>query len=322
MVRYIIKRILWMIPILLGVGILIFTLMYFVPGDPAVMILGSEATEEQYAAMRTQLGIDKPYIVQLGSFLYNAFLRFDFGTSYQLNAPVVNELLARIPRTAAIGLAMIVVSFGISIPLGISAAVHQGKWQDRFLMVVALVGVSLPDFWFGLMFVQLFSVKLGWLPAVGTGGIKYYILPVLAGSIGSIAGLARQTRSSMLEVIRSDYITTARSKGISQRKVIMKHALPNALVPVITLLGSRFGTVIAGTVIIEPLFSIPGVGLFMVNGLNNRDYPVVRSSVLILAAFAAVVQLLTDLAYAFIDPRISAQFAGSKKRKRKKTDES
>ncbi len=189
-------------------------------------------------------------------------------------------------------------------------------------MVVALVGVSLPDFWFGLMFVQLFSVKLGWLPAVGTGGIKYYILPVLAGSIGSIAGLARQTRSSMLEVIRSDYITTARSKGISQRKVIMKHALPNALVPVITLLGSRFGTVIAGTVIIETLFSIPGVGLFMVNGLNNRDYPVVRSSVLILAAFAAVVQLLTDLAYAFIDPRISAQFAGSKKRKRKKTDES
>lgn len=316
MVKYIIKRILWMIPILLGVAILIFTLMYFIPGDPAVMILGTEATEAEYYAMNERLGLNDPYIVQLGKYLYNIFLRGDFGVSYMRNAPVVDELISRIPRTAAIGLSCIVISFGISIPLGISAAVHQGKWQDKFLMIVALVGVSLPDFWFGLMFVLLFSVKLGWLPSVGIGGIEYYVLPCLAGSIGSIAGLARQTRSSMLEVIRSDFVVTARSKGVSERKVILGHALPNALIPIITLLGSRFGMVIAGTVIIETLFSIPGVGLYMVNAVNNRDYPVVRGCVIILAAFAALAQLLTDLAYAFVDPRIGAQFAGKKKRKK------
>lgn len=316
MVKYIIKRILWMIPILLGVAVLIFTLMYFIPGDPAVMILGTDATEAEYYAMNERLGLNDPYIIQLGRYLYNVFLRGDFGVSYMRNTPVVDELITRIPRTATLGLACIILSFGISVPLGISAAVHQGKWQDKFLMLIALVGVSLPDFWFGLMFVLLFSVKLGWLPSVGIGGIEYYVLPCLAGSVGSIAGLARQTRSSMLEVIRSDFVVTARSKGISERKVILGHALPNALIPIVTLLGSRFGMIIAGTVIIETLFSIPGVGLYMVNAVNNRDYPVVRGCVIILAAFAAVAQLLTDLAYAFIDPRIGAQFAGNKKRKK------
>lgn len=320
MSKFIVRRLLWLIPTLLGVAILIFTLMYVVPGDPAVMILGSQATEADYAAMRERLGLNDPYWVQLGNYLYNVFLKGDFGTSYTLNAPVVNELIKRIPRTAAIGFSCIIISFVISIPLGVSAAVHQGKWQDRFLMVVSLVGVSLPDFWFGLMFVLLFAVKLNLLPSVGVGGIEYYILPCITGSIGSIAGLARQTRSSMLEVIRSDYIVTARSKGISNTRVIWGHALPNALIPIITLLGSRFGTIIAGTVIIETLFSVPGVGLYMVNALNNRDYPVVRGCVIILAAFAALAQLLTDLAYAYVDPRIRAQFAGKAKRKRADED--
>lgn len=315
MLRYILKRLLWMIPTLLGVAILIFTMMYTVPGDPAVLILGSNATEEDYNEIRENLGLNDPYLVQLGRYLYQVFLKGDFGVSYRLNQPVLTELAKRIPRTAAISATCMLISFSISIPLGISAAVHQGSWQDRFLMVVALVGVSLPDFWFGMMFVLLFSVRLKLLPAVGTGGIEYYILPCLAGSIGSIAGLARQTRSSMLEVIRSDYIVTARAKGISRRKVIWGHALPNALIPIITLLGSRFGMIIAGTVIIETLFSIPGVGLYMISAVNNRDYPVVRGCVIILAAFAAVAQLLTDLAYAVVDPRIGAQFAGKRKRK-------
>ena len=316
MARYILKRILWMIPILIGVAILIFTLMYFTPGDPVEMMLGSEASEEDIMAMRDRLGLNDSYPVQLGRYLYNVFLRGDFGVSYTRNTPVITEMLSRIPRTAILGLLCMLVSFGISVPLGISAAVHQGKWQDNLLMFIALIGVSLPDFWFGLMFVLLFSLKLGWLPPSGIGGPIFYILPTLAGSIGSIAGLARQTRSSMLEVIRSDFVVTARSKGISERKVIWGHALPNALIPIVTLLGSRFGTIIAGTVIIETLFSIPGVGLYMVNAVSVRDYPVVRGCVIVLAVFAALAQLLTDLAYAFIDPRIGAQFAGKKKRKK------
>ena len=314
MARYIGKRLLWMIPVIIGVAILIFSLMYYAPGNPAKIILGSEATEQQLAEKTAQMGLDQPYLVQLGNYLYNVFLKFDFGNSYITNASVAGELMTRMPRTAIISVVSILITALVGIPLGISAATHAGKWQDSASMLVALAGVSMPDFWVGMMLVLVFSLRLGWLPSTGIGGWQYYVLPIICSAVSSIANLARQTRSSMLEVIRSDYVVTARSKGLSERKVIWGHALPNALIPVVTILGSRFAHCLGGSAIIETLFSIPGCGLYVLTGVNNRDYPVVQGCVIILAAIAALGMLLVDLLYAFIDPRIKAQYQGKGKR--------
>ena len=222
--------------------------------------------------------------------------------------------MTRMPRTAIISVVSILITALVGIPLGISAATHAGKWQDSASMLVALAGVSMPDFWVGMMLVLVFSLRLGWLPSTGIGGWQYYVLPIICSAVSSIANLARQTRSSMLEVIRSDYVVTARSKGLSERKVIWGHALPNALIPVVTILGSRFAHCLGGSAIIETLFSIPGCGLYVLTGVNNRDYPVVQGCVIILAAIAALGMLLVDLLYAFIDPRIKAQYQGKGKR--------
>lgn len=310
MAKYIVKRLLWIIPVIIGVAILIFSLMYFVPGDPAKIILGTDATEQQLADKRAQLGIDQPYLVQLGRYLYHVFLKFDFGKSYITTASVTGELLHRIPRTAIISISAILITAIIGIPLGISAATHAGKWQDSLSMLVALAGVSMPDFWIGMLLVLAFSLRLGWLPATGIGGPQFYVLPIICAAVNSIANVARQTRSSMLEVIRSDFIVTARSKGLSERKVIWGHALPNALIPVVTILGGRFANALGGSAIIETLFTIPGCGLYVLSGVNNRDYPVVQGCVIILAVVAALGMLLVDILYAFIDPRIKAQYQG------------
>jgi len=203
----------------------------------------------------------------------------------------------------------------IGIPLGVLAAVKQNSWIDRSAMFSALFGISMPNFWIGLMLVLFFSVRLGWLPPFGIGGPKYYILPCLALGLVGIATQARQTRSSMLEVIRSDYITTARAKGMSESRVIFRHALPNALLPVITVIGNGMGMLLAGSVVIESVFAIPGVGMYLVGGINSRDYAIVQSSVIFLAISFALIMLLVDLMYAFIDPRIKARFA-SRRRKR------
>lgn len=315
MLRYITKRILTLIPVLLCVAIIVFTLLYFCPGDPAVTILGATATDAQIEAKREYLGLNDPYIVQLGRFLSDTFFHFDFGTSYIYNVPVTTELLHRFPYTLVLAVTGLLTTLLVGIPLGVNAAVHQGKWQDSLSMVIALIGVSMPGFWVGLMLVLLFAVKLGWLPPQGIGGIQYYILPCLANSLGTIAGMARQTRSSMLEVIRSDYISTARAKGLSYRKVIYGHALPNALIPVITLAGVHLAASLGGSVIMENVFSIPGVGSYLVTAVGQRDYPVVCGCVLILAATFSVMMLLTDLVYAFVDPRIKAQYASGKRRK-------
>lgn len=314
MAKYIGKRLLWMIPVIVGVAILIFSLMYFVPGDPAKIILGNEATELQLAEKREQLGLEKPYLIQLGNYLVDVFIKFDFGESYITTASVTAELMKRMPRTAVISICSILLTALIGIPLGISAATHAGKWQDSMSMLVALVGVSMPDFWVGMLLVLAFSLRLGWLPSTGIGGPQFYILPIICATVNMIAGLARQTRSSMLEVIRSDFIVTARSKGLSERKVIWTHALPNALIPVVTILGSRFAHCLGGSAIIETLFSIPGCGLYVLTGVNNRDYPVVQGCVIILAIVAALGMLLVDLLYAFIDPRIKAQYQGRGKK--------
>lgn len=305
---YILKRLLWMIPIILGVTILIFTIMYFVPGDPTSTILGASATPAELAAKREELGLNDPYITRLLNYLKDVFLHFDFGKSYLTSRSISLELLSRFPRTILMCAACIGIAMLIGIPLGVNAAVHHGGAWDTASMVLALIGVSMPVFWVAMLLVLVFSLYLGWLPSVGYTSIQHYILPCIANSFSSLAMQARQTRSSMLEVIRSDYITTARAKGLSERRVVFGHALPNALIPVLTIAGSNFGKMLGGTVVIETIFSIPGIGSYMISGVTGRDYPVVQGSVIFLAIMFGLIMLLVDLLYAAVDPRIKSQY--------------
>jgi len=315
--KYIANRFLWMIFVLVGTAIVIFTIMFFVPGDITQTLLGFDATEAEREVLRVSLGLDKPYIVQLMRYLYNSFIKLDFGTSYVYNVPVMRELLARIPRTLMLGTACILVNALIGIPLGMVAALNQNKWQDTLCMVLSLLFVSIPQFWLALQLVDIFAIRLNWLPAFGIGGIKYYILPVIAASMAGVASNARQTRSSMLEVVRADFIVTARAKGLKENQVVKKHMLPNALIPVVTGLGVGLGKSIAGSVVVETIFTIPGVGMYLMTGINSKDYPVVQGSVIVLAFFSAIVMLLVDIIYAMIDPRIKAQYAGRTRGMRK-----
>ena len=307
MARYIVKRLLWMIPIIIGIVILIFTILHLVPGDPAQMILGVTATPEQIDALHEQLGLDQPFLVQLADYMSGLFFHLDLGESYVTRIPIAAEIFSRLPRTIGLGVVSIAISFVFGVLLGILAGTHQNRWQDSLSMVIALIGVSMPAFWLALMLVLLFSVQLGWLPASGMGGIEYYILPAIANSVGGIAGIARQTRSSILETIRSDYITTARSKGLKENEVVMKHILPNALIPIITVAGQSFAAVFGGSVIIETVFSIDGIGLYMMNGITSRDYPVIMGVCLLSAVVVLVANLVTDILYALVDPTIQLQ---------------
>ncbi len=318
MARYVLKRLLWMIPIALGVAVLVFTLMCFCPGDPAEIILGSTATQENLAAKREELGLNDPYIIRLGTFLSDTFIHFDLGESWITGASVKEAIAERLPRTLLLSIIQLIISFGIGIPLGVMAAVNQNKWQDNLCMALALIGISIPNFWLALLLVILFSVKLNLLPAMGIGGIEYYILPALAGCTNGIAAGARQTRSSMLDVIRSDYITTARAKGVPEWQVIVKHGLKNGLIPIITVMGTHFGKMLGGTMVIETIFAIPGMGQYIINGVNNRDYQVVQVGSIFLAIAFSFCMLAVDLLYAAVDPRIRARYAKGGKRRAKK----
>lgn len=317
MIKYIGKRVLWMIPITVGITILIFSIMHFVPGDPAQMILGSSATEEALDAKRTALGLNDPFLVQLGNYMSDFFFHFDLGESYITNSSIAKELFMRIPRTLSFAVGSMVISLVAGVFLGVMAAIHQNKWQDTLCMALALVGVSMPSFWLALVLVLIFAVKLGWLPASGIGSIECYILPILATSLAGIAGIARQTRSSMLEVIRADYITTARAKGLKESKVIYRHALSNALIPVITVAGTQFAGILGGSLVTEIVFGIPGVGSYMMTAINNRDYPVVQACVIMLGLSFSICMLLVDILYGFVDPRIMAQYSGGAKKRKK-----
>lgn len=322
MLRYVLRRILLLIPVVIGVTILIFTLMYLVPGDPAIAILGTSAEPWEYEELREKMGFNDPYIVRLYDYIVQVYVHFDLGNSYLTGVSITTELMGRLPRTLILGFSGLLVTVVIGIPLGINAAVHQGTVGDWLPLSVALIGVSMPGFWLALMLVLAFSVKLGWLPAYGMGGIQYWILPILSGSFHGVANMARQTRSSMLEVISSDYIVMARAKGLPERQVIYKHALPNALIPLITLMGGTLAGMFGGGMLTETIFSIPGVGYYMVKSVNNRDYPAVQGSVLLLSIVFSVMMLLTDLVMAAVDPRIKAQFANraAKKVKEEKSN--
>ena len=315
MSRYIIKRLLWMIPVMLGIAILIFSIMYICPGDPAQAMLGAGATQVEIEAKRAELGLNDPYIIRLGNYLKQVFLHFDLGTSYMYGTPVLSGLLSRMRYTLVIALICMLLQVFVGTPLGLMAATHRNGVADRICMFIALLGVSIPAFWLALMLVVVFAVNLGWLPTYGVGGIEYFILPCVANCFAGIATQARQTRSSMLEVIRSDYITTAKAKGLSKRDVLLRHALPNALIPIITIVGNGMGMMLGGTVIIENVFSIPGVGSYMTSAINQRDYPIVMGGVLVLGLIFSLIMLLVDIVYAYVDPRIKAQYESKRRRK-------
>jgi peptide/nickel transport system permease protein len=306
--KFIIKRLLWIIPVIIAVSIFVFTIMYFTPGDPAMIILGTNATEEMYEAKRTELGIDKPYIVQLGIFLKDVFLKGDLSNSFKTDQEVSKQVIMRLPYTLKLALGSVLLSMLIGIPLGVYAATHQATWKDNLSMFGALFCLSMPDFWFALLLVMLFSLNLGWLPSIGADGFIYYILPCFAIALGGAAHIARQTRSSMLEVIRQDYIVTARSKGQKERTVIYRHALKNALIPIITVAGMQTAKMFGGALVAEVIFSIPGVGSYMLTAINNRDYPAVRGGVLIIAVCFCLIMLIVDIIYAVVDPRIREQY--------------
>jgi peptide/nickel transport system permease protein len=320
MLRYIGKRLLMMIPIILGISLIVLILIDLTPGDPARQVLGFSATEEQLDEFREVNGLSDPFPVRYFNFLYNA-VQGDLGTSYVNHRTVWSELAARFPYTLFLTVASMVASLVVGIPLGIFAATHQYSWKDNAAIFISLFCVSMPSFWFSLILVQFFSVKLGWLPGTGIETWKGWILPAVSLALGYTATIARQTRSDMLEVIRQDFIVTARAKGQTERKVLFRHALKNALIPVITIAGTMFGASLSGALIAEVIFSIPGVGQYTLSALQNRDYPVIQGCVLFLSVIFSVVILLIDVIFAFIDPRIRSQFAKRRSKKIKVTRE-
>lgn len=316
MVRYAIKRILTLIPVILGVTVLVFTIMNMVPGDPVLAVLGADADPNLVEAKREEWGLNRPFLERLIDYICDVFLRLDFGISYSSELPIWDELKWRLPNSLILSVVSLIITIGIGVPLGIHSALNAGKPSDWISMAIALLGVSMPGFWLALMLVVLFAVKLGWLPAFGMGGIKYWILPIMSSAFSGVAGMARQTRSSMLEVLGQDYIVMAKAKGMPMRNVIFEHALPNALIPVITVIGNIFGGALGGGMLLETIFSIPGVGYYVVKGINSRDYPVVMGCVLVLSVFFGIVMVITDIVMAAVDPRVKARFVTKSKRRK------
>lgn len=312
--KFIFKRILMMIPVMLGVTFVVFSMMYFTPGDPARLILGDTATEQEVEELRSEMGLNDPFFVQYVNYIKKAVVEGDLGTSYVTRRPVTTEIMARFPTTMLLAVLSVLVSVAIGIPIGILSATKQYSILDNLAMVLALLGVSMPNFWQGMVFIIVFSLKLGWLPASGFYGPIYWILPAITIGTGTAATVTRMTRSSMLEVIRQDYIRTARSKGQSENIIIMKHALKNALIPIITVVGLQFGRGLGGAILTESIFSIPGLGKLMVDSIKARNYPVVQGGVLFIAVMFSLINLLVDILYAYADPRIKSQYSRKSKK--------
>jgi len=296
-----------MVPVILGVMFIIFTLTYITEGDPATTLLGPQAPAESIEALREELGLNAPFLVQFFRYLTNAF-RLDFGTSFATGRPVFEELISRFPTTMQLTAMSIVIAILIGVPLGILSATKQYSIFDSTATVIGLLGISIPNFWLSMMLILLFGVNLGWLPTSGFDTPLHWILPSFSIGISSAAIIMRMTRSSMLEVVRQDYIRTARAKGQKESTIIFHHALKNALIPVITIVGLEFGILLGGAILTENIFSIAGVGRFMVEAISRRDYPVIQGGVLLIALAFSVINLLVDILYAYIDPRIRSQY--------------
>ncbi len=306
-----------MIPTMLLVIVLVFTINYFSSGDPTVAILGEGASQEQIDACREELGLNDPYFVQLGRYIVNIVTKFDFGTSYKNGKPVIKEVLERFPTTLLLTITSMTIALVVGILLGIISAVKQYSLFDYIATFFSLIGVSIPTFWLGLMLMLVFALNLGWLPASGFYGPRYWILPSIAIATIPIATITRTTRSSMLEVIRQDYIRTARAKGLSENKIIIKHGLRNALIPVMTVAGIQLGRTLAGSIVTESIFSIPGLGTLLVNAIYARNYPIIQGAILFCALSFCLITLFVDILYAYVDPRLKSQYVSGKRRKRK-----
>lgn len=314
MLRYIAKRLLMLVPVLLGISLVVLILIDITPGDPARMKLGAQASQEQVDALREELGLNDPFPVRYGRFLWGV-LHGDLGTSLMSKRPVAAEMMERFPYTLKLVALGTLFSVLIGIPIGVYAATHQHTWKDNAAIFVSLIAVSMPSFWFALLLIRLFGVQLKWLPISGVAVWQGWILPCAAMALGLTALIARQMRSDLLEILRQDYITTARAKGLSEGKVIYRHALKNAMIPVIMVIGGIFGSSLGGSLITEMIYSIPGLGQYIMTGLNNRDYPVIQSGILIISAMFAVIILIVDVIFALVDPRIRLQYTGKGKRK-------
>ena len=307
MLKFIGKRLLMLIPVLIGVSLIVFTLMQLSPGDPAMIILGAQAAPEDIAILRESMGLNDPLIVQFFRFLLGMFT-LDFGTSYKDGMPVLTKLLEALPYTAELTFCAVLLALIIGIPAGIISATKQYSIFDRIASVLALIGFSTPNFWLSIMLFLVFSVNLKWLPVSGTGSILHLVLPSIALGVQSAAVFTRMTRSSMLEVLNMDYIRTARAKGLSERVVILKHALKNALIPVITVVGLQIGLLFGGAILTETVFAWPGVGRLMIDSIRAKDTPVVQGGVIFTASIFVFINLLVDILYAYVDPRVKAQY--------------
>ena len=313
MLKYIFKRILMMIPVLLGVLFLVFTMNEISPGDPAAMIAGDAASVEVVEQIREDLGLNKPLPVRFFNYTKNLVLHGDLGTSYKTKRPVLDEVMDRLPTTILLSLTSAAFAVFLSIPIGIISAIKQNTWIDNLLMVLALIGVAMPAFWQGLMTIILFSVKLGWFPSYGFTTPAHWFMPVLTIGTGAMASLVRITRSSMLEVIRQDYIRTARAKGQTERKVIISHALRNSMIPIITAIAIQLGSMLGGAIVTETVFAIPGIGMLMIQSIKARDYPTIQGAVVVIAVMFSLLNLVVDIIYTFVDPRLKSIYQTKRK---------
>lgn len=303
MIRFILRRLFLLIPVLLGVTVIVFGLIQFTPGDPALVVAGPEATEEELENVRKFMGLDRPLHEQYFTFLYNA-VQGDFGISSTSRRPVLNEVLDRLPATFELAIAGLAVACVIGVATGVLAATKKNSPFDLISMIVALLGVSMPVFWLAILMMMLFSVELGWFPTSGRGTWKHLVMPAVALGLGSAAIIARQTRSAMLDVLNQDYIRTARAKGLANGTVTRRHAIRNAAIPIVTVIGLQFGAMLGGAVITETVFAWPGVGQMIVRAIHHRDLLVVQAGVLIVATVFVLVNLLVEVLYAAIDPKV------------------
>jgi peptide/nickel transport system permease protein len=301
---YLARRVVATVPVLFGVSLLVFSMLALVPGDPVQLMLSEfQTTPEQIARLRSQLHLDEPLPVQFGRFVWNA-VRGDLGTSIRTRRPVTTEIADNFPATLQLALAGLLVAGILGVSLGVIAAANQHSWLELGSMLLALIGVSMPSFWLGLLLIFGLSLRLRLLPATGGGDLAHLVLPAITLGLGAAAILARLTRSSMLEVLRQEYVTTARAKGLAEWLVIGRHALKNALIPVVTIFGLQFGQLLAGTFVVETVFARPGLGRLIIDGILNKDFPMVQGVVLVVAVSYVLVNLLVDLMYAVLDPRI------------------
>ncbi|MGI6252302.1 MAG: ABC transporter permease [Aminivibrio sp.] len=308
MVKYIIRRLILLIPIMIGVTLVVFTILEMTPGDPAKMMLGDGATLEQFQAFNERFGTDKPFFYRFFNYILQLFTKFDFGTSWLTSRPVLDTLKARVPVTLSIAVSSIMFASFIGVSIGVVSAVRQYSKLDFISRLTAMVFAAVPVFWLGMMLAILFAVKLGWLPSSGIGSWKHYILPMMTLGLPYSARILRSTRSFMLEAIRQDFVRTARSKGVPERFVIWKHAFLNASLPVINMIGVNLGGLLGGAVVTENVFGCSGLGSFIIDSVKRKDIPAVTGGTVFLAMIFALILLIVDVLYAFVDPRIKARY--------------